>query len=55
MDKKNDNAAAPMDWIISDGDNQILIETVSADQEAQKKRLNAYAEGLKEFYGKKKE
>ena len=55
MDKNNDKAAAPMDWIISDGDNQILIETVSADQEAQKKRLNAYAEGLKEFYGKKKE
>lgn len=55
MDKKNDNAAAPMDWIISDGDNQILVETASADQEAQKKRLNAYAEGLKEFYGKKKE
>lgn len=55
MDKNNDKAAAPMDWIISDGDNQILIETASADQEAQKKRLNAYAEGLKEFYGKKTE
>ena len=37
MDKKNENAAAPMDWIISDGDSQILIKTESADQEAQKK------------------
>ena len=55
MDKKKDNAAVPVDWIISDGDKQILIETESADPEAQKKRLNAYAEGLKEFYGKKKE
>lgn len=55
MDKNNDNAASKFDWIISDGDTQILIENVYADQEAQKKRLNAYAEGFKEFYGKKKE
>ena len=55
MEKKKDNAAAPMDWTITDGDKQILVETKQTDPEAQKKRLNAYAEGLKEFYGKKKE
>lgn len=55
MEKKKDNAAAPMDWTITDGDKQILVETKRTDSEAQKKRLNAYAEGLKEFYGKKKE